>query len=201
MCRPVSQRNSLRMQAHHCYWVTAKNEESSPSASGCPRDYTSRAPHMPGSQSSSGTIAAREGKLMRAEMMDLLQSTWKGCVHRPSSLGRLKNWQVLGLKWMFRPAQLETKALLWPRRIQAARQCGTTAYVTPRARKRNERAVSSGGPIPPSLSRTRQHDVRATIPARASCAVAALESVGWHRHPGSDAAQSYNGNELWRSPR
>ena len=48
------QRDILRTQARHCGWVTAKNEESSPSASG-----SSSAPYTCGSQSSNGTIAAR----------------------------------------------------------------------------------------------------------------------------------------------
>ena len=62
------QRNILRVQARHCCWVKATNVESSPNASwslGLQKSCASQA----GSQSSDGTIAARAGKLMRAEMM------------------------------------------------------------------------------------------------------------------------------------
>ena len=62
------QRDILRTQAGHCCWVTAKNEESSPSASGSSGLQKSCATQA-GSQSSNGTIAERVGKLMRAEMM------------------------------------------------------------------------------------------------------------------------------------
>ena len=62
------QRGILRTQARHCCWVTAKNEVSSPSASGSSGLQKSCGTHA-GSQSSSGTIAARAGKPTRAEMV------------------------------------------------------------------------------------------------------------------------------------
>ena len=62
------QRSTLRQQARHCCWVTAENEESSPSASGSSGLQKSCATHA-GNQSSNGTIAARAGKRMRAEMV------------------------------------------------------------------------------------------------------------------------------------
>ena len=55
------QRSVLRTQARHCCWVTAKNEESSPSASMFSRLRKSCATHA-GSQSSNGTIGARARK-------------------------------------------------------------------------------------------------------------------------------------------
>ena len=56
------------MQARHRCWVAAKNEESSPSASGSSGLQKSCATKAV-SQSSNGTSAARVGKLLRAEMM------------------------------------------------------------------------------------------------------------------------------------
>ena len=64
------QRNILRKQARHCCWVTAKNEEPSPSASASSGLQKSCATET-GSYSSGGTIAARVGQLMRAESFAL----------------------------------------------------------------------------------------------------------------------------------
>ena len=62
------QRGILQTQARHCCWVTAKKEVSSPSASEFSGLQRSRATRT-GSQWSTGTLAARAGKLMRSEMM------------------------------------------------------------------------------------------------------------------------------------
>ena len=71
-------RSILRTQARHCCWVTAKNEESSPSASGSSELQKSCATHA-GSQSSNGTIAARTEKLMRAEMISFAVDSEVAC--------------------------------------------------------------------------------------------------------------------------
>ena len=65
-------------QARHCCWVTAKNEGSSPSASGSSGLQKSCATRA-GSQSSNGTIAARAGKLMRAEMISFAVDSVGAC--------------------------------------------------------------------------------------------------------------------------
>ena len=83
------QRNILRMHARHCCWVTAKSEESPPSESGSSGLQKSCATQAE-SQSSNCSIAAREGKLMRAEMISFAVDS-EGCVRRPSPLGRMKN--------------------------------------------------------------------------------------------------------------
>ena len=59
------QRDSLRTQVRNCGWVTAKNEEPSPSASGS-QACKCRAPRV---REANRAAVARAGKLMRAEMM------------------------------------------------------------------------------------------------------------------------------------
>ena len=106
-----------------------------------------------GSQSSNGTIAARLGKLIRAEMIPVAvdsgseiavpSSTAKNCALQRPRLSPLKDSR----------SRRHPKAA--PRQILRCVHAGSET-------------VSPGGPKPPVLSRTRQHDMKATIPARAS---------------------------------
>ena len=61
----------------------------------------------------------------------------------------------------------------------------------------DERATSSEGPKPPLLSRTRQHDTRAIIPARASCwSQRTTARAGGHREPTPPRSETGKFREL-----
>ena len=171
------QRSILRTQAHHYCWSTAKNEESSPSASG-----------LSGLQISCATQPIEQRRKCSASgEADTSGDIFCGRVGPYAQLsGSHENLTDSGSEIAVPLSTAKNSALLRPRlsplKASRSRRLATAAsrQILRRVRASNE-TISPGGPKPPVLSRTRQHDMKVTIPARASWR---LQRARWRRLAG-----------------
>ena len=137
------QRNILRTRARHCCWVTAKNEESSASASpasasGSSELQQSCAIHA-WSQSSNHTIVERREKLMRAEMRSDAVDSQVACPYTQPCSPR----ENLSVSWSAMDLAVSTpknSALLQPRLSLKAKRSRRLAEAAPQQIIRCEHA-------------------------------------------------------------
>ena len=137
-----------------------------------PQGCKNRAPRMRG-QSSSGTVAVRAVTLIRAELISFAVDSEVPCPSAQFS-GSQENLSGSGSEINVPLSTAKKNSALLRSRLSPLKDSGfrRLARAAPRRTLRSVHAgsetVSPGGPKPPLLSRTRQHDMRATIPPRAS---------------------------------